>query len=92
MFKNRLEEIKALHDEANQKASSNAYDDIDRVKDILQELFQEEHTDWLIEQAEKVEGLETRLKELSQSNYCIICGDNATEVREGKFYCEDCSK
>lgn len=41
---------------------------------------------------DKVERLEKRLEELAQSNYCIICGDNATEVREGHFYCEECCK
>lgn len=50
----------------------------------------ESDEDWLIKQAEKVEVLEKRLNELSQSNYCIICGDDATEVRQGQFYCHEC--
>lgn len=50
----------------------------------------EEHWDWLIKQAEKVELLEKRLNELAQTSYCIICGDVATEVRQGRFYCQEC--
>lgn len=46
--------------------------------------------EWLIEQAEKVEALEKRLNELAQTSYCIICGDDATEVRQGRFYCHEC--
>lgn len=49
-----------------------------------------DHVEWLIEQAKRVEVLERRLKELSQTSYCIICGDNASEVKEGRFYCQEC--
>lgn len=60
----RLEEIKKLHEEAV-KSSQIAFDtgscaEEDNVKDILNDLFQKQHTDWLIEQAEKVERLEKR--------------------------------
>jgi hypothetical protein len=48
--------------------------------------------EWLIEQAEKVEQLEKRLNELAQTNYCIICGDDATEERQGSYYCYECCK
>lgn len=61
----RLKFIKDLHNEATEKAPSSAYADIDRVRDILQELFYAEHTDWLIEQAEKVERYEEVLKEVA---------------------------
>lgn len=46
--------------------------------------------EWLIEQAGKVEALEKKLDELAQTSYCIICGDDATEVRQGQYYCHEC--
>ncbi len=61
MDNTRLKLIKELHNEADKKAASSAYDDINRVKDIAQELFYAAHTDWLIEQAEKVEKLEQEI-------------------------------
>jgi hypothetical protein len=51
-----------------------------------------EDIEWLIEQAEKVEGLEKRFKEQIQNNYFIICGDDATEERQGSYYCYECCK
>jgi hypothetical protein len=48
--------------------------------------------DWLVEQAEKVEVLEKRFKEQIQNNYSIICGEDATEFRQGGYYCYECCK
>lgn len=45
---------------------------------------------WLIKQAKKVDELEKRLNELAQTSYCIVCGNDATEVRQGRFYCHEC--
>ena len=59
MYKNRLEEIKEIHQEANEAynrfESSSACADQNVIGDSLNTLFYEEHTDWLIEQAEKLE-------------------------------------
>lgn len=71
---------------------------LEKIKEVHQERIKQNefytasflHVDFLIKQAEKVEVLEKRLKELAQSNYCIICGDNASEVRQGRFYCHEC--
>jgi hypothetical protein len=67
MYKNRLEEIKEIHERANvaykSYESSNACADQDTITDSLNTLFYEEHTDWLIEQAEKCESLVNELKE-----------------------------
>lgn len=64
----RLEEIKKLHEEAV-KSSQIAFDtgscaEEDKVKDILGDLFQKEHTDWLIEQAEKLEKIREEADEI----------------------------
>lgn len=62
----RLEEIKEIHDKANQAYedldSSNACADEDIIKDNLSTLFYEEHTDWLIEQAEKLQKIEYEIE------------------------------
>jgi hypothetical protein len=63
---------------------------MERLERIKSQYASENDIDWLIEQAEKVEVLEKRLKELVQTSYCIICGDTATEVRQGRFYCQEC--
>lgn len=61
MDNTRLNFIKELHNEADKKAASSTYDDTNRVREIIQELFFAGHTDWLIEQAEKVEKLEQEI-------------------------------
>lgn len=59
---NRLEEIKELMKETDESANrayetgSCAYEDT--VKDNLALMFSEEHIDWLIEQAEKLQKVE----------------------------------
>ncbi|MBG9728036.1 hypothetical protein ABD87_00340 [Lysinibacillus sphaericus] len=45
----------------------------------------------LTESADYIEELEKTIKKLTLRNFCIICGDNATQVKRGNFYCEDCS-
>lgn len=47
-----------------------------------------EDVEWLIDQAKKVEQLDKALK--TQNTYCIVCGDDATEVRQGNYYCHEC--
>jgi hypothetical protein len=74
--KERLEKIKEVH--------------LERIKQNEFYTASFIHVDWLIEQAEKVEELEKRAKEQVQNNYCIICGDNASEVRKGSYYCHEC--
>jgi hypothetical protein len=54
--------------------------------------YLEKEIKWLIEQAEKVEELDKRLNEQIQNNHCIICGDDATEFRQGGYYCYECCK
>ena len=62
MYQNRLEEIKEIHEKANQAyesyESSSACADENTIKDSLSTLFYEEHTDWLIEQTEKLQKIE----------------------------------
>lgn len=65
-FDSRLDEIKYLHNEAND-AYQRAMDtgscaDEDVVTDNLAKLFYEEHTDWLIEQAEQTELIRKLIK------------------------------
>ncbi|GGE47868.1 hypothetical protein GCM10011391_28290 [Pullulanibacillus camelliae] len=69
----RLEEIKEIHDRANEAysrfESSSACADQDMVTDILNTLFYEEHTDWLIqtveEQRQLIESLKYKNEHLS---------------------------
>lgn len=59
MYKNRLKEIKEIHEKATHAyarfENSSACADQDAITDSLITLFYEEHTDWLIEQAEMIE-------------------------------------
>lgn len=66
MHKNRLEKIKVIHTKANDACASN---DQDTILYSLNTLFYDEHTDWLIEQAEKVERYEKALKEIAEEPY-----------------------
>jgi hypothetical protein len=65
---NRLKDIKELVNEANEISerivNSNlvACADEDRISDILADLFNKYHIDWLIEQSETVEGLQREIK------------------------------
>lgn len=61
MYKNQLEEIKKLHDEANSIAYSGSIDNREKINEIVLGLFNEEHTDWLIKQAEKAQRYEKAL-------------------------------
>jgi hypothetical protein len=88
-MKTKLEEIKKLHEEAV-KSSQIAFDtgscaEEDNVKDILSDLFQKQHTDWLIEQAELVEKLKEALEEIVAT--CLYgqtdsLGEGMVEVEE----------
>lgn len=49
----RLQRIKESHEEANDLYADNSMQNSDKIKDILETLFLEEDTDWLIQQAEK---------------------------------------
>jgi hypothetical protein len=75
-MKSRLEEIKANHEFRKDEGWE--------ITTVTEDI------DWLIEQAKKVELLEKRLNEICQTSYCIVCGDIATEVVQGQFYCEEC--
>ena len=56
--KERLEEIKELHEQANQAYHEK---DFERMEHFLETLFTEEFTDWLIEQAERLHGTKHKL-------------------------------
>lgn len=47
-----LKEIKEIHHQADKAYHS---DDFERMREFIEVLFLEEYTDWLIEQAEKLE-------------------------------------
>lgn len=81
MSKTRLEKIKEIHEEANEAYSrfdsSSAYADQDIITDNLNTLFYEEHTDWLIDQADKAERYEKVLKQIA---YGEIKGWSGSDV------------
>jgi hypothetical protein len=60
----RLEYIKILHDEANEIGKNGAKDSNEKITDLLNRLFYQAHTDWLIAQAERVQELEKHMKNL----------------------------
>jgi DNA integrity scanning protein DisA with diadenylate cyclase activity len=64
MSKERLEEIKTIHD----KIIKESIDGDKRmvVGDLLSDLFAEQHTDWLIQQAEEKIILEQKVKDLEE--------------------------
>ncbi|MFE4525502.1 hypothetical protein ACFRCQ_25900 [Cytobacillus firmus] len=81
MYQDRLEEIKVIHNKANE-AYMRAQDtgscaDEDIVRDSLSELFREEHTDWLIKQAEL-------LKKISDT--WVAIETNGTSEEADDFY------
>lgn len=61
--KEKLALIKKLHDEANEIVPSKKLADQERVIDILQYLYEQELTDWLIEQAEQLQQYKQATKE-----------------------------
>ena len=73
MYKNRLEEIKEIHEKANyayaRYENSSACADQDTITDSLSTLFYEEHTDWLIEQAKKTEIYKEALMEIGSNKF-----------------------
>jgi hypothetical protein len=54
----QLEQIKELHDKANSLYPTNKIDDKEKATKLVMNLFEYRHTDWLIEQAEKLEKVE----------------------------------
>lgn len=47
---------------------------------------------YLIARTEKAKMLEKKLDEICKNSCCVECGDIATEVKQGEFYCEECSR
>lgn len=63
-YESQLEEIKAIH-----KKAALAHDEGDphmEIQQLLNELFEEEHTDWLIEQVEQKQKLTEVLKVIQE--------------------------
>lgn len=60
-----LDEIKKIHEQANELYASNRQEE---AYELVKQLFLEEHTDWLLEQAEKVESLK---EDNIQKNFTI---------------------
>jgi len=66
-MKTRLDEIKKLHEEADSLFHSDSEQSQEKLRNILFELFREEHTDWLIEQTEAVIKIKTEFEKIRSS-------------------------
>lgn len=71
----QLEEIKKIHDEANEIYPSTNREDVLKAEKLVMGLFRNESTDWLIEQTEKFEKLEKAYfdDEFTPAGFMSIC-------------------
>lgn len=71
-----LEEIKMLHQQANDLYAEGSEEE---AYELVKQLFLEEFTDWLIEQADKVERLEKEKAEAYQAGYKLGMFDESMD-------------
>lgn len=63
----QLKEIKKIHEKANDLFNEDSFSNREEIMEVLYELFTEEHTDWLIEQAEILEKTNAELEIINKS-------------------------